>query len=328
MKIAVLGAGFSGLATAWHLLQKGCQVTLFDAAGIGGGASGIAAGLLHTYAGAHAKLNWLGLEGWNATCELLEISSKEVGRPIADFSGMLRLSITDQQKTDFQISASKYPDIDWWSHQKCVESLPNMKPYEGIWIKKAATVDCKLYMQGLWAACEKLGALFEKVKIESLHELVDFDAIVVAMGVKSGNFPELSHLPLTPIKGQVLELSWPEEIPQLPFAVNSQAYLAADRNRGTCIAGATYEREFTHSEPDVAVAQAEIMSKVMDIMPALNRARILDCRSGIRASTPDHRPIAKQVSGKCWVITGMGSRGLLYHALFAAKITEKIVTKS
>ncbi|HRD55095.1 MAG TPA: FAD-dependent oxidoreductase, partial [Parachlamydiaceae bacterium] len=50
MKIAIIGAGFAGLATAWHLLQHQdkipLEVTIFDSSGFGGGASGIAAGLL------------------------------------------------------------------------------------------------------------------------------------------------------------------------------------------------------------------------------------------------------------------------------------------
>ena len=40
-KIAIVGAGFAGLAAAYFLSQKN-HVTLFDKKGIGAGASGIA----------------------------------------------------------------------------------------------------------------------------------------------------------------------------------------------------------------------------------------------------------------------------------------------
>ena len=51
-RYAVIGGGFAGIATAWHLLAHAdapVSVHLFDGAGIAGGASGAAAGLLHPY---------------------------------------------------------------------------------------------------------------------------------------------------------------------------------------------------------------------------------------------------------------------------------------
>ena len=51
-KYAIIGGGFAGVATAWHLLAHArtpVSVHLFDGAGIAGGASGAAAGLLHPY---------------------------------------------------------------------------------------------------------------------------------------------------------------------------------------------------------------------------------------------------------------------------------------
>ena len=53
-RYAVVGAGFAGIAAAWHLMQQGSQVGptevhLWDVAGLAGGASGAAAGLLHPF---------------------------------------------------------------------------------------------------------------------------------------------------------------------------------------------------------------------------------------------------------------------------------------
>lgn len=53
-RYAVVGAGFAGVAAAWHLMQQGSQVGptevhLYDVAGLAGGASGAAAGLLHPF---------------------------------------------------------------------------------------------------------------------------------------------------------------------------------------------------------------------------------------------------------------------------------------
>jgi len=53
-RIAIVGGGFAGCAVAWHLLAAArpgapIAVALFDGAGLGGGASGAAAGLLHPF---------------------------------------------------------------------------------------------------------------------------------------------------------------------------------------------------------------------------------------------------------------------------------------
>ena len=52
-RYAIIGGGFAGVATAWHLLAAADRaiagIDLFDAAGLGGGASGAAAGLLHPF---------------------------------------------------------------------------------------------------------------------------------------------------------------------------------------------------------------------------------------------------------------------------------------
>lgn len=70
---AVVGAGFAGLATAYHLAAFGSDVTVFDPNEVGtGGASSVAAGLLHPLT-PRGKLIWKGEEGFVAAKELIEV---------------------------------------------------------------------------------------------------------------------------------------------------------------------------------------------------------------------------------------------------------------
>lgn len=323
MRIAILGAGLSGLAAAWHLLQyQKLQVVVFDPAGVGGGASGIAAGLMHPYAGAHAKLNWQGIEGMESTCELLKVAEKALGKPVAEYSGMLRMALTEQQHQDFKNCAKQYPDVEWLTVDECQTLVPGIVPKEGLLVRSAVTVNCGLYLQGLWKACEALGAQFEKSAVQSFEELAGFDRIIVAMGYASKMFPELAHLPLSPVKGQILELRWPEGLPHLPLPINSQAYLARSGEGASYFAGGTFERKFTTQEAIPEIAIAEIMPKICAFLPALEQAQVIGCRAGIRASTPNHRPLVARINERCWVLTGMGSKGLLYHSLFASRLAQ------
>lgn len=72
-KCAVVGGGFGGLATAYHLAAFGSDVTVFDPNEVGtGGASSVAAGLLHPLT-PRGKRIWKGEEGLSDARDLIEV---------------------------------------------------------------------------------------------------------------------------------------------------------------------------------------------------------------------------------------------------------------
>lgn len=329
MRIAVLGAGLSGLAVAWFFLSsqvsRSFEVTLFDHIGIGGGASGVAAGLLHPFAGAHSKLNFKGFESFQSTKNLLQIASQELGQPVFDQRGIIRPALSNEQFEDFHQCALKYPEeVKWLTEEQIHRLYPELAKAPGIWMPNALVVDCPLYLKGLWQACQKKGARFKKEEVRSLSQLADYDLIICALGSGIKTLPELSHVKITFNKGQLLRIAWPKEIPPLPFVVNSHGYLLRE-SATTCFAGTTYEKQFISSEPDREKAIQEIMPKMIEMIPILAEAKILDCFAGIRVVGPGHLPLTKQINEKTWCITGMGSKGLLYHARIAQEFVEKII---
>ena len=80
-KVCVVGAGFAGASTAFHLLERAndagasVDVTLMDEIGIAGGASGVAAGLLHPYT-PRGKTIWRGVEGVREAKRLIEAATR------------------------------------------------------------------------------------------------------------------------------------------------------------------------------------------------------------------------------------------------------------
>ena len=327
MKIAIIGAGFSGLATAWHLLRDrtagSIKLTIFDSKGIGGGASGIAAGLMHPYAGAHAKLNKFGLEGMAIAKQLFDVASNALGQPVANQSGLLRIALSHEQENDYSIAASKYQDVTWLEASQCQEIIPDTPFKPGIFIKNAYTVDCQLYLNGLWNACKNKGASLEIAEIKNLESLKEYDIKVLAAGAKINSLLSNQKLPITPVKGQLLEIEWPKNISPLKHPLNSQAYLIMNPDKQACILGATFERNFESDQPEMKVAKEYLLPK-LSMYPLLENAPILSIRAGLRASTPDHMPKIKKINENCWAITGMGSKGLLYHGLYAERLCQEI----
>lgn len=306
MNIAIVGAGFAGLATAWQLVQSH-RVTLFDAVGIGGGASGIAAGLVHPYVGEQAKRSADADEALSDTLELLNIASAALGSPVYEASGMVRLALNGQQRADFFACALKYPDVQW------LDPCPPYA-YPGIFIASALQVDCPGYLKGLFMACQGLGLEFVVQKIENLRALDAFDLIILTTGADKLLCPQL---PISQVKGQVLKLKWPKEVVKPPFPVNSKAYLIMQEN-DTCLLGSTFEHTFSSPLPDMEMAKADLLPKIAPVYPELKE--VIECRAALRASTPTRKPLLSLVAPKCWVYAGLGSKGLLYHAFYAKRL--------
>ncbi|EPS73177.1 hypothetical protein M569_01580, partial [Genlisea aurea] len=91
---AVLGAGFAGLSVAWNLLQLSFKesdvcVDIYDEVGIGGGASGVAGGLLHPYT-PKAKIQWHGAECWKESLNLLNIAEAALLKESQSSSSIIR----------------------------------------------------------------------------------------------------------------------------------------------------------------------------------------------------------------------------------------------
>ncbi len=316
MRIAILGAGFAGLALCWHLLQwPRTQVTLFDAEGVGGGASGMSGGLLHGYCGPHARKAKNADDALAATRGLLDIASEALGRPVADHTGILRPAVTALQQEEFAACASSDPTLSWWSSQQAQERVPGLASLPALWISEGITVHAKDYLNGLWTACEKLGATFQQERIASLKTL-HYDALVIALGAATNHFV---RLPIYPVKGQTLTLTWP--LPPLPFSLISQGYLIPQDN--SCIIGATFERTSTTIAP-TPEAEPLLRAKVAAFFPAVHDLPLLSHQAGIRVASHDHRPIAAQVAPKTWAFTALGSKGLLYHAWLAKQLAGDI----
>lgn len=324
MRIAIVGAGLAGTAIAYHLIQSGknVEIVLFDEQGISNGASAVPQALMHCYAGARAKLSWRAYDGWNATFELIRAAEAALHSSVAKNSGLLRLAVSQQQREDFSLAAKSYEGVRWCSTDECQELCPGICQAPGIWIEQAVLVDMKAYLMGLWRCCELLGARLERQPLKNLQPLSSFDKIVVATGAATTKLPECSSLPITPIKGQML-LMRSSALPCCPIA--SHILLLPQPGNNTILIGSTYERHYRHTGADRAEAEAQLLPKALELFPALAQAQVVDIFAAARASAPLHRPLVKQLSASCWVFTGLGSKGMLWHALLAKELAQTLL---
>jgi glycine/D-amino acid oxidase-like deaminating enzyme len=314
MNIAIIGAGLSGLSLAWHLLANGkCTVTLFDSHGIGGGASGIAAGLMHPYPGQMGMRSFLASEGLDATSMLLQIAQEKSEVALYNDKGIIRYAQNEQMRSLFLSHAKVFGDVE---------------PYgeNGFLIHSGMTIFCRPYLEALWRACEEKGAVLSRQKIDDLGVLSSYDAVVLAAGAGNFAFPEVQHLRLERLKGQILKCRIPEEIVFPERSLIGKGYIAKAQKEGFCYIGSTYERGSLSEVPDLDKAKAELIPKAILIHPQADAFPIIDCQAALRVMRIGHYyPMAGKLIDKLWITTALGSRGLLYHGLVAERLSEAIL---
>lgn len=300
MKIAIIGGGFAGSSAA-SLLHPEHEVTLFEK---GSSTSAIAAGLLHKFAGLHAHKNPFADEAYE---ESLQFIKKNSPSAITE-TPIIRLAMDLRQETSFRKSAKKYPELQWIANAKTLGPFPEVPAL----IVSGAVVDTERYLQDL-----KRKLNVQEKEISSLEELSSFDKILIASGPAC--FSGMESLPVHLIKGQLLEFEFREP---LQYPLNAHAYLISQNSRA--ILGATYERGFTSLEPDLQTAIKELAPAFHEIFPntAIPHPVV---KAGVRVTTPDRLPIVKKINERTVVFTGLGSKGLLYHVLFAKKAIELLI---
>jgi glycine/D-amino acid oxidase-like deaminating enzyme len=202
MKLAIIGAGYAGMALALFALERNFSVTVFDD---DHSASKVSTGLLHSCPGKKAIPSKRAEEGMAASLELLEIASRK--RPVYERNGILRFAIDEYQE--------------------------NLFGGKTLWMPDAITVYSDIYLEELKKICHQ--AKFEKRRIEKLDLFDDFDAIIVAAGAGSVFFADL---PVKKTIGQCLLCKWSRK---LPMSLLGSGHITPTANPKLCLVGSTYE---------------------------------------------------------------------------------------
>jgi glycine/D-amino acid oxidase-like deaminating enzyme len=333
MRIAIFGAGLAGLSTAWHLLSEtkaAVTIDIYDPLPIGGGVSGLSSGLLYPYPGKHSRKIKDAEVKMDAAHELLSEASRSIGKPLVLSRGILRPALSPSQIQDFKKCHEDHKsDTEWWPKEKCEQEIKGLILQErqagGLFIKSGLTLDIPLYLEGLWQACALLGTQFVQTAVIPEKKFHTYDRVIFAVGASIKEIKALEKLPISSVKGQVLVVEWPQNLPPLPFSLVSEGYIIMEKERKSCVIGATYERSFTSKEPDEKIAKEEIYKKVLPLFPQLREAKIITCKAGIRAAADHHLPLVGRISDKFWFVTGLGSKGLLYHGWLGRHLSRAVL---
>lgn len=315
MRIAIVGAGLSGLSIATYLLRKNSaiNITLFDQDGIGRGASRLAS-LLHPYPGKHGKRSLYAGAALLITRELFKFAEKFATQSFVS-SGILRSIYTLEQEQNFISMGKLYGDISYYGRMPFFH------------ISSGFTINTNEYLQSLWRFCEKHNATLICEKIISLEELNSFDHIVLAMGSGIVKFDVIDNYSFDFVKGQIL-YSNIKSICHIPMSCIAKGYIAQVPNSNIHL-GSTYEHNFTQTDFSLKEAQENIIGKLSTCFPWIEEVSICGGHAAIRVCNREHYfPVFDKISSGLWIMTAMGSRGLLYHAIMGLRGAEQILSES
>lgn len=315
MKVAIVGAGLSGLSIATYLLRKNStiHITVFDQQGVGKGASQLAS-LLHPYPGKNGRRSLNAEIALTTVRELFEFAQPFAIHPFVSL-GILRSAYTLKQEQNFISMGKLYGDVDPYRFNSSF-----------FHISSGFTVDTKEYLQSLWRFCTHCNANLIRKKIISLDELNAFDHIVLAMGSGIWSLSTIHQHSLDFVKGQIL-YSNIKSICHIPMSCIAKGYIAQVPNSGIHL-GSTYEHHFTHDEFSLKEAKEIILGKLITCFPWVGELSIHGGHAATRVcNKKNYLPIFDRIRRGLWMMTAMGSRGLLYHGIMGLQAAEQILSE-
>ena len=375
-RIAVIGGGLAGLSTVVHILDGAAgrvrAIDVYDTHRPGcGGASAVAAGLLHPYTRRGTEI-WSGREGFAATAELLSRCEALTGSRVSSGSGLLRLAFEPEQAELLRAAAGGSESASphqqqWLSREEAARSAGaevGAHALGAAYAPEALSVDTPAYVRALWALCEAQAAeqavemCWRLERAESLAALqgaaaaekAPYDAIVVASGARAAELSELRELSelVRLCRGQNVLFENPDAL-RTPL-ICGKYVVPVGTDNAHLLAGATFEYdppETAHRPACEQAAAKALRGALAKIHPALEGARVLGAQAGVRALPPRshfgyvpitgrlrttvssaRRPVdeaAVAPTGGTWIFGGLGSRGLIHHALIGSAVASALL---
>ena len=322
LRVAIAGCGVFGLSIAAVCARVGAKVTLFEPRRLGDSASGVAAGMLapafeavleQSPAADHARLQQ-GYAAWPAFLARLGL-----GRPHDLAAGALYVGPEDdvafvhRALAALGVAAERLNGADARKRQPWLGGRFDQALYVG----GEGRLDPVSMLRDLEQSAVRAGA---ELRREALTlEIADrFEAVVLAAGFESrawcGRASELAKL--QPIKGHVLHFAGGLISGSV---VRSRAGYAAPQSSGA-VFGATMEvgRSDLGLDPH---AVRHLRRDALTLFPQLAQVAFTPL-TGVRASTPDGRPMVGRTESGLYVAPGARRDGWLLAPVAAEAMVE------
>ncbi len=349
MNVIVIGAGVIGAASADALAAAGHKVHVLDMRGPGRGASQASAGVLAPFIEGHDGDPWLDLcvESLGLYDAFIEGVRSRSGRTVEYLrNGTLEvaMSLDDVVRLNLLRARLRARGVgcEWLEGAAAKECEPAIggTALGALLIPTHGFVSVPGLISALTHAAALNGASFESpaevavvtstkdsVTVKIGERALSADAAVIATGSWSGRV-KVDGAPaadIKPIRGQLLHLTWPDDLPLPKRVVWSPRCYTVPWADGSLLVGATVE-DVGFDERSTVSGVHDLMTAAGDILPAVWRATLKEVRVGLRPAPVGGLPLIgpSPSSPRVILATGHYRNGVLLAPVTAKKVLEAI----
>lgn len=324
-------------------MKSAYSVTLIDQSPIAGvhGGSAASSGLLHAIT-PKGRLIWKGSEGFKCAMDLIHEVQRVTGKKIIlQENSIVRPLFPDTVIGDWMdIPVDMKPWLEFVSSEDYERITELKRPQDllgAVIYKQSCIIDSIAYLRGMW----------DLVNVSSTHQWVqrtmtspsdieqlsrDNDIVILACGASIKHvWPLTIPLPVTYQGGQNIVIPTSSK---RKMAILKGEYIvplsspAEGEQRLLCGSTKVHMKDFINDDfhPNLGDTMSTLSEKLRHVDPSISDLKPLETSSGIRV-VPKRKPAGRlpivdrwpgDVPKKnVWMVTGLGSRGLIHHALLA-----------
>lgn len=331
--VAVIGGGVIGLSCAYALGLRGKRVVVLERERAGGGAGGVAAGMLAPVSEAdteESELVELALESramypdWVKGIET--VSGEGCGyRTEGSLFVALHRDHAEELKRLASIQRRLGFDARLISRDEALEKEPYLSPrvVSGLFVADDRQVNPRRLTRALAAAVRAQGGEIVEGTAAGLvlqngratgaatPEIdVNAEAVLIAGGAWSADvWPEAAGpLPMRPVKGQIMRLRGD---PIVRHVVRTPDIYLVPRDDGELVVGATTEEQGFDTKV-TTWAVMELLREAWRVVPGIAELELAEAAAGLRPALRDHLPaIGETCVEGLFVATGHYRNGVL-----------------
>ncbi len=273
--IAIIGAGISGMSTAYFLMNKGYSVTIYAKAFSPNITSNKAAAFWFPY---HIRNDKRGIKWCSTSYDYYKAfaANAETGISMAHLIKVLRKDVEEAQP----LWISFIPEGAWRLMDENELQQDFVKGYDVI----VPLIETQIFLPYLYRQLLQNGVTFLEQEISDLKTFANgFDLVINCSALGSKKL--CSDDELIPVRGQVALLA---PIEGLPVYLDNETPSYIVPRKDAVIVGGTYE-EYEETETTEPATIERLLNNAYKAFPQLRQQKVIGTWAGLRAYRPDVR---------------------------------------